>query len=70
MHPGFINARFNQMEGALIFISILDKAREFTYINRHLTVIFKPGGKLLGEIKKLKGLALDRRLGVYDHCVR
>ena len=52
MHPGFINDRFNQMEGALIFISILDKAREFTYINRHLTVIFKPGGKLLGEIRK------------------
>jgi hypothetical protein len=49
---GFINARFNQMEGTLIFISILDKAREFTYINRHLTVIFKPGGKLLGEIRK------------------
>jgi hypothetical protein len=28
-----------------------------------LTVILKPGGKLLGEIKKAKGLALDRRLG-------
>ena len=45
------------------------QTKEFTYINRQLTLILKLGGKLLGELES-KGLALDRRLSEYDHCVR